>query len=132
MNKVYQYISDYRLPTEKPLEEAVRLYGWRVLIICAVAVSAMVASVLIALIVTAFHAGYGLIIIIAVGWLLYSFINGGTSGGTSNGGQSPPPTTTTETKIQVQVNQTVKDDTRELITVDARRGQQKQKTRRYE
>jgi hypothetical protein len=130
MNKVYQYISDYRLPTEKPLEEAVRLYGWRVLIICAVAVSVMVASVLIALIVTAFHAGYGLIIIIAVGWLLYSFINGGTSGGTSNGGQSPPPTTSTETEIQLQDNQTVKDAAYKIMIEAVRRSQQKQKTRR--
>ena len=92
MNKAYQQISDYRLPTELAFREAARAYGLRALIVCAVALSAMAASLLIVLVIVIFQAGYGLIVILVVGWLLFSGGGGGGTSGrsSSGGGQSPP------------------------------------------
>jgi len=121
MNKVYQYISDHRLPTEYPFKTAVWLYGQRFLIIGAVVLSAMIASILLALIILTFQAGYGYIVIIAV---ILIFLGGR---GTSGGGQSPPPSYTPKTQSQPEERQATTATAEKVLVAVPISNPQKQK-----
>lgn len=124
MNKVHQYISDYRLPAEKPFKEAVGLYWQRVLIICAVTISMMAASALIALVIVAFQAGYGFWVVVVVVIVLFSLRGGGTSGGGgAPGGQAPPSPNSTEIQGQQGEHQSIEANADEVfVTVSRSRG----------
>jgi hypothetical protein len=91
-NKVYQFFSDYRVPTTLPFNDAISAYKLRLLIIGAVTLAVMAAYALIALIIIIFQKGYGWIIIVGAIWLLKDIFFGGGGGG---GGTSPPPSSGT-------------------------------------
>lgn len=122
MNKMYQYLSGYRLPTEYPFKEAARLYWRRIIVICIAVAIAMAGATLVVLAIVAFREGYGFIVIGMVVLFIISKLGGGGSsgGGTSSGGQMPPSAGDTKREGQPEQRQFTRSDAEKVLVPAAR------------
>lgn len=120
MNKMYQYFSDYRLPTEYPFKEAARLYWRRIIVICIAVGVAMAAATVVVLAIVAFREGYGFIVIGVVVLFIISNLGGGRSSGPPSGGQMPPSAGDTKSGGQPEQRQITQGDAEKVLVLAAR------------
>lgn len=122
MNKMYQYFSGYRLPTEYPFKEAARLYWRRIIVICITVAIAMAGATLVVLAIVAFREGYGFIVIGAVVLFVLSNLGGGgnSRSGPPSGNQKPPSASDTKMENQPGERQNAQGDADEVFVLVAR------------